>query len=158
MVSAPRSGTPRRAAFRLLFAAVLSTALGFTVQEGNATADTTPVAIGEVSAAAGHEDAAKTIKLTLGEELAKVKVPSGKHYIVSASLVKLETRTTGGDARVEAVVSLAIRDAKDGAIRGVVSGSGTLSTKSGDPTATKLAVETAVRGATKNINVVISKS
>ena len=114
-----------------------------------------PVAVGEVTAP--QEDAAKTIKNTLAEELAKVKVPSGKKFIVSASLVKLETKTSGSDATTQAVVSLAIRDAKDGAIRGVINGTGLVKSKPGDATASTIVVETAVRGATKNLPTVLAQ-
>lgn len=111
-----------------------------------------PVSVGEVSA---QGEAAETIKSTLEKELAKLKVPSGKRFIVSASLVKLETKSSGADSTTQAVVSLAIRDAKDGAIRGVISGSGLLKSKTNDPTAQKVVVETAVRGATKNLPAVL---
>lgn len=114
-----------------------------------------PVAVGEVTGA--QPDAAATIKTTLAEELAKVKVPAGKKFIVSASLVKLETKTNGSDATTQAVVSLAIRDAKDGAIRGVINGTGLVKSKSGDTTVSKIVVETAVRGATKNITTVLAQ-
>jgi hypothetical protein len=114
-----------------------------------------PVAVGEVTAP--QEDAAKTIKSTLAEELAKVKVPSGKKFIISANLVKLETKTSGADSTTQAVVSLAIRDAKDGAIRGVINGTGFMKSKTGDLTASKIVVETAVRGATKNLTVVLAQ-
>lgn len=115
-----------------------------------------PVSVGEVTAS--QEDAAKTIKSTLLEELAKVKVPSGKKFIVSANLVKLEAKSNGGgDTTTQAIVSLAIRDAKDGAIRGVINGTGLVKSKSGDTGAAKLVVETAVRGATKNLTVVLAQ-
>lgn len=108
------------------------------------------VSVGEITAP--QQDTANTIKLTLTEELAKVKVPGGKRYIVSANLVKLETKNNGEGSTTSAIVSLAIRDAKDGAIRGVINGTGLVKSKSNDPTAAKVVVETAVRGATRNIN------
>ncbi len=112
------------------------------------------VSVGEVTAPL--LDTANTIKSTLTEELAKLKVPSGKRYIVSASLVKLETKNSGSDSTTSAIVSLAIRDAKDGAIRGVINGTGYMKSKSNDPTAAKVVVQTAVRGATKNITTVLA--
>lgn len=138
-------------ATRLLAAAALTLAVA------TAHADA-PVAVGEVSTVAGQEEAAHTIKSTLAEELAKVKVPAGRKFIVSASLVKLETRPSGSDATTQAVVSLAIRDAKDGVVRGVVNGTGLVTAKASDVSAKKLVVETAVRGATKNLPVVIAKT
>ena len=114
-----------------------------------------PVSVGEITAS--QEDAAKTIKSTLAEELAKVKVPAGKKYIVSANLVKLEAKSSGSDTTTQAIVSLAIRDAKDGAIRGVINCTGLVKSKLGDPTAAKVVVETAVRGATKNLTTVLAQ-
>jgi hypothetical protein len=115
-----------------------------------------PVSVGEITATQ-QEDAAKTIKTTLLEELSKVKVPAGKKYIVSANLVKLETTKNGSDSTTQAVVSLAIRDAKDGAIRGVINGTGLVKSKTNDPTAAKITIETAVRGATKNITTALAQ-
>lgn len=111
--------------------------------------------VGEVTAPL--EDTARTIKTTLTEELAKLKLPPGRKVIVSANLVKLETTKNGADATTQAVVSLAIRDAHNGAIRGVVNGSGLVKTRAGDTSASKLVVETAVRGATKNLPVVLAQ-
>lgn len=146
MVRSARRGVgPRLFAVLTLLAAPSATT--------NAHADA-PV-VGEVSAP--REDTANTIKSTLTEELAKLKLPAGRRVIVSASLVKLETRQSGSDATTQAVVSLAIRDAKDGAIRGVVNGTGFVKAKAGDATAAKLVVETAVRGATKNLPVVLAQ-
>jgi len=111
--------------------------------------------VGEVSAP--QEDNARTIKSTLTEELAKLKLPAGRKVIVSASLVKLETKQSGSDATTSAIVSLAIRDAANGAVRGVVNGTGLVKSKAGDATASKLVLETAVRGATKNLPVVLAQ-
>ena len=111
--------------------------------------------VGEVTAP--QEENAKTIKSTLTEELAKLKLPAGRKVIVSASLVKLETKQSGADATTQAVVSLAIRDAANGAIRGVVNGTGLVKSKAGDATVSKIVLETAVRGATKNLPVVLAQ-
>lgn len=147
MIHAARRGVaPRLLAF-------LVTAFAFA---SPALADPSPVAVGEVNAP--QEDAAKAIKVTLSEELSKMKLPSGKKFIVSASLVKLETKKSGTDETTQAVVSLAVRDAKNGAIRGVINGSGLVKSRAGDPTVTKTVVETAVRGATKNLPVVIAQA
>jgi hypothetical protein len=155
-----RGDEPRAIGVRLLSAlslmAAISTAF-IPAMPSIAYADQ-PVAVGEVSTIAGQEDVAPTIKTTLAEELSRVKAPPGKKFVVSASLVKFETKNSGSNATTQAVISLAIRDAKDGAIRGVVSGSGLVTTKSGDRDAAKLVVETAVRGATKSLPVVLAKS
>jgi len=149
MIHAARRGVaPRLLAFLVALAAPAIAPSAF--------ADS-PVAVGEVSAPQ-QEDAAKAIKTTLSEELAKMKLPSGKKFIVSASLLKLETKQSGADATTQAIVSLAVRDAKDGAIRGVINGSGLVKSRAGDPTVTKTVVETAVRGATKNLPVVIAQA
>ncbi len=146
MIRSARRGVGPR-----LFAALVLIAAPLTSHNAHAEA---PV-VGEISAP--REDTANTIKSTLTEELAKLKLPAGRKVIVSASLVKLETQQSGADATTRAVVSLAIRDAKDGAIRGVVNGTGFVKTKAGDATAAKLVVETAVRGATKNLPVVLAQ-
>lgn len=149
MIHAARRGVaPRLLAFLV--------ALSAPAIAPSALADGSPVAVGEVDAP--QEDAARAIKTTLSEELAKLKLPSGKKFIVSASLVKLETKQSGTDATTQAIVSLAVRDAKNGAIRGVINGSGLVKSRVGDPTVTKTVVETAVRGATKNLPVVIAQS
>ena len=131
-------------------------AIGAPTLASSVYAESPPVAVGEVSAS--QEGAADTIKVTLTEELSKMKLPSGKKFIVSANLVKLETKQSGADATTQAVVSLAVRDAKNGAIRGVINGSGLVKSRVGDPTVAKLVVETAVRGATKNLPVVFAQS
>ena len=145
MFRSVRGVTPR------LFAALLLVAAPFFATNARAEAPT----VGEVTAP--QEENAKTIKTTLTEELAKLHLPAGRKVIVSASLVKLETTRNGGDATTQAVVSLAIRDAANGAIRGVVNGSGLVKAKAGDTTASKLVLETAVRGATKNLPVVLAQ-
>jgi hypothetical protein len=146
MLHAARRGiTPR------LFAALLALAAPLVAFAASAEAPT----VGEISAP--QEDTARTIKTTLSEELAKMKLPKGKKFIVSASLVKLETKQSGADSTTQAIVSLAIRDAKDGAIRGVINGSGSIKSRSGDPTVAKLVVETAVRGATRNLPSVMAQ-
>ncbi|MGZ4357719.1 MAG: hypothetical protein ACXVRU_13015 [Gaiellaceae bacterium] len=94
----------------------------------------------------------------LKAELSKLKAPSGKKFIVSANLVKLETKTSGSNATTSCIVSLAIRDAKDGAIRGVVNGTGQVVAKDGDRSAKVTSVEAAVRGATKGLPVVLAKN
>lgn len=136
--------------------AALSLATTLCVSSLAFSEESTTVSVGEVSAPQ-QEDAAKTIKSTLTEELAKVKVPAGKKFIVSANLVKLETTKNGADSTTQAVVSLAIRDAKSGAIRGVINGTGLVKAKTGDATAATLVVETAVRGATRNLNTVLAQ-
>lgn len=155
MVPVHGRGASLRAHARRLFAAL--TVASALVVAPVIHADP-PVAVGEVSTVVGNEDATKTIRSTLAEELAKVKAPAGKKFIVSATLVKLETKTAGGDATTSAVVSLAVRDAKDGAIRGVVNGSGAVVAHAGDATATKSVVEAAVRGATKSLPIVLAKA
>jgi len=134
-----------------LFAALLLVAAPFVAMNALAEAPT----VGEITAP--QEDTANTIKRTLTEELAKLKMPAGRRVIVSANLVKLETKQSGSDATTQAIVSLAIRDAANGVLRGVVNGTGLVKTKSGDATASKLVVETAVRGATKNLPVMLAQ-
>lgn len=152
MIHAARRGVaPRLLAFLVTLGPV-----ALAVGAPAAQADTSPVAVGEVNAS--QEDAAKAIKTTLAEELSKLKLVNGKKFIVSASLVKLETKQSGADATTQAVVSLAVRDAKNGAIRGVINGSGLVKSHAGDPTVTRLVVETAVRGATKNLPVVLAQA
>ena len=147
MIHAARRGVaPRLLAFVVALGALAS----------SAHADPSPVAVGEVEAT--QEDAAKTIKATLSEELSKMKPPSGKRFIVSANLVKLETKQSGVDATTQAVVSLAVRDAKSGAIRGVIQGSGLVKSRAGDPSVNRTVVETAVRGATRNLPVVLAQA
>lgn len=155
MVHVTRCADKLRAKPRFLLASALMAA---SLIFAPATFAEEPVSVGEVSTVAGAEDAATTLRTALTTELAKVKAPSGKKFIVSASLVKLETKTSGSDATTSCVVSLAIRDAKDGAIRGVVNGTSQVVAKDGDRTAKSSSVEAAVRGATKNLPVVLAKN
>jgi hypothetical protein len=147
----------RRGAAPRWYAFLFALGLGAFRGEPTASADPAPpVAVGEVDAPQG--DAAAAIKSTLSEELPKLKLPAGRKFIVSASLVKLETRQSGVDATTQAIVSLAVRDAKNGAIRGVINGSGLVKSRAGDPTVTKTVVETAVRGATRSLPVVLAQA
>jgi hypothetical protein len=137
------------------FAAAVACALAFAP----AAYAEAPVAVGEVATVAGQEDAAATIKTTLAEELAKVKVPAGRRFVVSVSLLKLETKPSGEGATTSCTISLAIRDAKSGAIRGVVNGSGAVTARGADPKQEqkRVAVESAVRGATRNLPILLAQ-
>ena len=144
-----------RAQFRFLIASALVAASLVFAPSSFAEE---PVSVGEVSTVAGAEDATTTLRTALTTELAKVKAPSGKKFIVSANLVKLETtKGSGQDSTTSCVVSLAIRDG-NGIIRGVVNGTSSVTAKSSDGSAKSSSVEAAVRGATKNIDVVLAKN
>lgn len=154
---------PRTPALRVLarscVAAALCAGLALpSVASGDAPANASKVSVGEVSTVDGHADTETTIRSTLAQELPKVKVPNGKRFVVSASLVKLETKTSGSSATTSATISLAVRDAKNGAIRGFVNGSSQMSGRADDAASRRAVVEHAVRGATKSLPAVIEKA
>jgi len=144
---------PRRRLGACLVAALLVTATFAAAPTLHA--DGPPVVVGEVSTSVGHEEVMPVMRSALTTHLTEVKIPSGKKFIVSASLTKLETKTEGSQTTTSCVVSLALRDAKDGVLRGVVQGnasmSGAASKKDNDAL-----VAAAIRGATKGVSEVAS--
>jgi hypothetical protein len=126
-------------------------ALGLAVSASASSlhADGGRVAIGDVSTVVGHAEVVPTIKATLVTELAKVKPPPGRSYVVNASLVKLET--TSGSAKKQAAISFALRDSQ-GTLKGVVQG-----TASGERVSDRDLVEAAVKGGTKAVAEYVTK-
>ncbi len=118
------------------------------------------VIVGEVSSSVGQEDAVPLLRMALVSELAKVTLPkdpkdkSGKTYVVSASLTKLETKTTGSNVTSSCAVSLVLVDGS-GTMRAIVQGTAAGSGKSNDPSLRKALLEAAVRGATKGLPGVV---
>ena len=137
-----------RAIFPLLLAAWLT---------GEARADEPSVKIGEVSTTVGREEVVPALKKTLSAEVAKVAVPSGKRFVLSASLTKLETKTSGNDSTTSCVISIAVRDSS-GVLRGMTNGRGTIVTKRGDLAAEKAVLDAAVRGATRGLSELMGKN
>ncbi|GAC1581513.1 MAG: hypothetical protein NVS3B20_26750 [Polyangiales bacterium] len=85
-------------------------------------AESAPVAVGEISTSVGHEEVVPILRTALATQLANVKIPAGKKFIVSASLTKLETKNNGSETTTSCVVSIALREAKSGNLRGMVQG------------------------------------
>jgi hypothetical protein len=86
-----------------------------------------PIAIGEIATPAAHDDPAlaAAMRASVERELAGLdlsRVPRGKRWVLSASLVRLEAETAGGVARVSCVVSTVVREARGGAIRAIIEG------------------------------------
>ncbi len=158
-VPRPWGARPRTSALRLFARSCAAAALcaGLALPTP-ASGDAPKVAVGEVSTVDGKPDTESTIRSTLAQELPKVQVPQGKRFVVSASLVKLETKTSGSQATTSAVVSLAVRDAKNGAIRGLVNGTSQMNGRADDAASRRAVVEHAVRGATKSLPAVIAKA
>lgn len=126
-------------------AATFAAALTFVCAVG---AESPAVTLAEVSTTVGHEEIVPMMKEALVTDLASVKIPSGKKFVVSASLTKFETSTSGSNATTSCVVSLAIRDAS-GSLKAVLSGSGSTVAKRTDAAAQREVVNAAVHGATK---------
>lgn len=149
---APRRGRPRKLGASFV-AALLMTATFAAAP--SLLADGSPVVVGEVSTTVGHEEVVPVMRTALATHLAEVKLPAGKKFIVSASLTKLETKTDGGSTSTSCVVSLALRDAKSGALKGIVQGNasiaGTATTKENESL-----VSAAIHGATKGVAEVAS--
>ena len=149
---APRRGKARRLAAPLV-AALLMTATFATAP--SLLADSPPVVVGEVSTSVGHEEVVPVMRAALATHLANVKIPAGKKLVVSASLTKLESKTEGSATTTTCVVSLALRDAKSGALQGVVQGNasiaGVATTKENESL-----VSAAIHGAAKGVPDVIA--
>ena len=115
-----------------------------------------PVAVGEVSTSVGHEEVVPVMRSTLATDLANVKAPSGKKFIVSASLTKLETTTNGSQTTTNCVVSLALIDAKDGTLRGVVQGT-SASSGTSDGALNAGLVAAAIHGAARGVSAAVAQ-
>lgn len=137
-----RRGVRARALVPILLALSL-------ISSQTARAEDPPVRVAEVSTSVGREEIVPALKQTLILEAAKVQVPKGKRFVVSASLTKLETKpVAGGGSEVSTtcVISIAVRDGS-GTLRGMTSGRGTLVSKRFDKSAEKTVLDAAVRGA-----------
>lgn len=110
------------------------------------------IEVGEVSGtqALPAEDLA-TLKKVLTSEVGKIDVPKGTSLVVSASVVKLETTQDKNTSTTTCAVSLAVRDGKTGALRGLTSGTSVVTTKPGDKSARSQGIEGAVQGATRGL-------
>ena len=144
---------PRSLIVRLLSTALVGATLSFALPS---IADAPKVVVGEVSSTVGHEEVVPVMKSALSAEVAKVTPPSGKSFIVSASLTKLETKTSNSGATTSCVISLALRDSA-GNLKGMLQGTSTVSGKHGDATSQKESVEAAVRGAAKGLPTAIAQ-
>lgn len=149
---APRRGQPRRLG-ACLVAALLMTATFATAPA--LLADGSPVVVGEVSTSVGHEEVVPVMRSALATNLAEVKIPAGKKFIVSASLTKLETKTDGAKTTTSCVVSLALRDAKDGVLKGVVQGNAMIA-GAASPKENDALVAAAIHGAAKGVSEVVA--
>ena len=136
--------------FRAIFSSLLAAPLLVASLTGHVRAEEPSVKILEVSTTVGREEVVPALKRTLSAEVAKVSVPTGKRFVLSASLTKLETKTSGSDSTTSCVISIAVRDSS-GALRGMSSGRGTIVTKKGDLGAEKAVLDAAVRGATRGL-------
>ena len=152
---APATGVqrPRSLFVRLFSAGLLGAALSLTVA---AHADAPKVVVGEVSTSVGHEEVVPVMKSALKAEVAKVQPTSGKSFVVSASLTKLETKPSGTSETTSCVISLALRDSA-GNLKGMLQGTSSVSGKHGDATAQKESVEAAIRGAAKGLPTAIAQ-
>ncbi len=110
------------------------------------------IEVGEVSGANAlpAEDLA-TLRKVLATEVGKLEVPKGTTIVVSANVVKLETTQEKNSATTTCAVSLAVRDGKTGALRGLTSGTSVVTTKPGDKSARSQGIEGAVQGATRGL-------
>ena len=149
--------SPRSLVVRLFPAALVGTALSLTIASGSASADAPKVVVGEVSTSIGHEEVVPVMKSALSAEVAKVQPPpAGKSFVVSASLTKLDSKTSGNSVTTSCVISLALRDAS-GNLKGMLQGTSTVSGKHGDAAAQKESVEAAIRGAAKGLPIAIAQ-
>ena len=118
-------------------------------------ADPAPVALGEISTSVGHEEVVPIMRTALTSNLAGVKIPAGKAFIVSASLTKLETKTSGAQTTTSCVISLALRDAKDGNLRGIVEGTSAVSGTGANVNAEL--VTAAIHGAARGVSQFVAQ-
>lgn len=84
---------------------------------------------------------------------------TGGPYVLSTSLVRLDTQTSDGVTLVSCTVSMALRDQKKGSLRAIVEGRASSETRpSAAREAEDSAVLAAVRGAVRTLPQAIEKS
>jgi hypothetical protein len=129
-----------------------------------ADAGTQPIAAVEVASRVTRDDRDLQVVLrsSVQSQLQRVdwgKNRSGGPFVLSTSLVRLDTRTEAGVTRVSATVSMALREQKRGSLRAIVEGSARFETR---PSTTRAAeddaVVAAVRGAMRNLPEAVRKS
>ena len=108
----------------------------------------------EVSASSQKQlapDELVTVQQVLVREVDKLAPPKGTLWIVSAQVTRLDTIEDKKSSTTTCVISLAVRDKKTGALRGLTSGTSVVTSKPNDKTARVLGIEGAVQGATRGL-------
>lgn len=118
----------------------------------HAGAGAPPLAIGEVKATTPAGEFGPALKQALREELSQASLPPRRAQLVlSATLVKLTAEKKDGSVRATAVVSLALRRARDSTLHAMLSGKATAeeaadSVEQTRDSALRAAVRSALRG------------
>ena len=117
-----------RTVLSTLAAATLAALSVFSSSDVAASPRTAPVALAEVSSsapAAQLPNVAEALRHDVGEAIAGVdwsKTPKRKRYLVSAAVVRLESRRSSGALTASCTVSATLRDAERGNIVAIVEG------------------------------------
>lgn len=138
--------------------------LAFMAIAGAADAGEQPIAAVEVSSRVERQgrDLRSSIKQSVEQNLQRVDWTQTKDrgpFILTTSLVRLDTSTVGDTTRVSCTVSMTVRERKRGTIRAVLEGRGHVESA---PAATTMAeteaMNAAVRGAVKGLPEAIRRS
>ncbi len=114
-------GRSRRAWFAIALVACAAVARSTDAAEP-------PVSLGEVGVNVARQgvDLSRLVRSAVERELARLdysRAPRGRTFVLSASLVELESHATERATHARCVVSATLRDARGGAIHAVIEGS-----------------------------------
>jgi len=138
--------------------------LAFMAIAGPADAGEQPIAAVEVSSRVERQgrDLRSSIRQSVEQNLQKVDWTQTKDkgpFVLTTSLVKLDTTTAGGSTKVSCTVSMTIRERKRGTIRAILEGRGHVESDPGAATMAETeAMNVAVRGAVKGLPEAIRRS
>jgi hypothetical protein len=125
--------------------------LGVLLASSGAGASSPTVALGEVTSQVPRNDLPRTFRETVKSELSRVdlsEVSSKEHFVLSASLVRMNTRAGDGETESTAVVSATLRRERGGDLTAIIRGSARATDESGKSrVAERSAMRAAVRSA-----------
>jgi hypothetical protein len=130
----------------------LAAVFAFGLATSSAPADPPPLVIGEVSASMPSGEFAAALEQALREELRHAAPPPKRRaFVLDAKLVKLTAEKSEGSVRATAVVSVALRRARDSTLHALLSGKATAeesatNVQATQGTALRAAVRSALRG------------
>lgn len=115
------------------------------------SASTPTVALGEVTTQVPRNDLPRTFRETVKRELDRLdlsEISTRDHFVLSAALVQMSTRSTDGQSESTAVVSATLRRQRGGDLRAMIRGRAQATDEQGKPrVAERAAMRAAVRSA-----------